>query len=190
MKNKINMNKKIKLVASTASARIGALLFSVAIVAIVASLIAQGVLNFEETLAITCGSILVAAIVVYIVLVSNFGGYLFFNLAANEFILCRNCKKTKYSLDLIYKVQVENKTVDLHAVDKVTEQETKSGTGAIKQKEYKKVHYKMPSYKNADQRKRYEVFAEKCNKILTEVVHRKKVVEVFRNVPAKVEETK
>ena len=80
--------------------------------------------------------------------------------------------------------------MDLHALDKTTEQETRSGTGAVKQKEYKKIHYKMPSYKNLDQRKRYEAFAQKCNKILTEVVHRKKVVEVFRGAVVNTHEAK
>ena len=180
MKNKIIKNKKIKLVASTASSRIGALLLIAALVAIVASLTAQGILNFEETLYITVGSIAAVVIISAIVLTVNFGGYLFFDLAANEITLCRNFKKVKYSLEVIYKVQLEAKTIDLHALDKTTEQETRSGSGSIKQKEYKKIHYKVPSYKNAGQRKRYEEFAGKCNKILTEVVHRKKVVEVFR----------
>lgn len=190
MKNKINMNKKIKLVASTASSRITAALLSVVLVAILVSLIAQGVLNFEEMLKVTVGSIAAVAIIVCIAITVSFGGHLFFNLAANEFILCRGFKKTKYSLDEVYKVQLEAKTVDLHVLDKVTEKEIKSGHAAIKQKEYKKVHYKMPSHKNLDQRKRYEVFAGKCNKILDEVVHRKKVVEVFRGAAVATKEDK
>ncbi len=180
MKTKVNMNKKIKLVASTVSSRIGSVLLSLVLVAIVVSLIAQGVMNFEETLAITVAAIAAVVIIACIAITVSFGGYLFFDLAANEIILCRNFKKVKYSLDIIYKVQLEAKTVDLHALDKVTEQEIKSGTAAIKQKEYKKIHYKMPSYKNLDQRKRYEVFASKCNKILNEVVHKKIIVETFR----------
>ncbi len=180
MENKIIKNKKIKLVASTVSSRIGSLLFVAALAAIVISLIVQGILNFEETLYVTLGAIAAAVIISAIVLIVNFGGYIFFDLAANEITLCRNFKKVKYSLEVIYKVQLEAKTIDLHALDKTTEQELKSGAAAIKQKEYKKIHYKVPSYKNADQRKRYEEFAGKCNKILTEVVHRKKVVEIFR----------
>lgn len=190
MKNKINKNKKIKLVASTLSSRIGAILLVVALAAIVASLIIQGIINFEETLYITVGAIAAAVIISAIALTVSFGGYIFFDLAANEITLCRNFKKVKYSLEVIYKLQLEAKTMDLHALDKTTEQETRSGTGAIKQKEYKKIHYKVPSYKNADQRKRYEEFAEKCNKILTEVVHKKRVVEVFRGAVVNTHEAK
>ena len=185
MKNKIKKNTKIKLVASTASARIGTFLFSAALVAIVASLIIQGVLNFEETLGITVGVIAAAVIVASIVISANFGGYLFFDLAKKEITLCRNFKKQTYSLELVSKLQVEAKTIDLHMISKKTEQETKSGDGSIKQVEYKKVHYKMPARKNADQRKRYEAFAQKCNKILTEVVHKKKIVETFRTPAVK-----
>ena len=95
MKNKIIKNKKIKLVASTVSSRIGALLLIAALVAIVASLTAQGILNFEETLYITVGSIAAVVIISAIVLTVNFGGYLFFDLAANAITLCRNFKKVK-----------------------------------------------------------------------------------------------
>jgi hypothetical protein len=180
MKNNVKMNKKIKLVASTNSARIGTLLATVAIVAVVVSLILQGVLNFEETLGVTIGVIAAATLVSVILITANFGGYLFFDLAKKEITLCKNFKKTVYSLDLISKIQLEAKTIDLHMISKTTEQETKNGTGMIKQKEYKKVHYKVPFYKNLDQRKRYDVFAQKCNKILTEVIHKKQIVEIPR----------
>ena len=183
MKNNVNMNKKIKLVASTTSARLGAALFSLVTVAVIASLIIQGVLNFEDTLWITIGVIIAAVLIVGIVISVHFGGYLFFNLAKKEITLCRNFKKTVYSLDLIAKLQVEKKTIDLHMVSNTTEQETKSGAGFIKQTEYKKVHYKMPFYKDAEQRKRFDAFAQKCNKILKEVVHKKQIKEVYRDTP-------
>lgn len=180
MKINSQMNKKIKLVASTASARIGTVLFSVALIAILVSLIVQGVLNFEETLAITIGSIVATALITWILFVVNFGGHVLFDTPNKEITLCRGFKKQKYSLDLISKVQVEAKTLDLHLMTKKTEQETKGGAGSIKQTEYKKIHYKMPYRKNLDQRKRYEAFAQKCNKILDEVIHKKVVVEIFR----------
>ena len=183
-------NKKIKLIASTASARLGTVLFSVALVAIVASLIAQGILTFTENVAVTIGSIAAVVVISIVMFIVNFGGYLFFDLGKKQLTLCRNFKKTIYPLELVYKLQLEMKTIDLHVLDKTTEQEIESGNASIKQRVYKKVNYKMPSRKNLDQRKRYEVFAEKCNKILTEVVHKKQVVEIFRGATAKAEETK
>lgn len=179
MKNQIK-NKKIKLVASTASARIGSILFSLMLIAILVSLIVQGVLNFNETLAITVGSIAATALITWILFVVNFGGYVLFDTPNKELTLCRGFKKHKYSLELISKVQIETKTLDLHMITKKTEQEIKGGTGSVKQTEYKKIHYKMPSYKDLNQRKRYEAFAGKCNKILVEVIHKKMVVETFR----------
>lgn len=179
-KNK-KMNKKIKLVASTASARLGTILFSVALIAILVSLIVQGVLNFGETLAITVGSIVATVLITLILFVVNFGGYVLFDTADKEITLCRGFKKHKYSLELISKVQIEAKTLDLHLISNKTAYETKGGAGSVKQTEYKKVHYKMPCNKNISQRKRYETFARKCNKILTEVIHKKMIVETFRD---------
>ena len=177
-KNK-KMNKKIKLVASTASARLGTILFSVALIAILVSLIVQGVLNFEETLAITIGSIVATVIITWILFVVNFGGYVLFDTAEKEITLCRGFKKHKYSLELVSKVQVEAKTLDLHLISNKTAYEIKGGAGSVKQTEYKKVHYKMPCHKNISQIKRYETFARKCNKILNEVIHKKIIVETF-----------
>jgi low affinity Fe/Cu permease len=179
-KNK-KMNKKIKLVASTASARIGTILFSLALIAILVSLIVQGVLNFGEALAITIGSIVATVLITVILFVVNFGGYVLFDTSDNEITLCRGFKKHKYSLELISKVQVEAKTLDLHLISNRTAQETKGGAGSIKQTEYKKIHYKMPYHKDLNQRNRYETFARKCNKILNEVIHKKMIVETFRS---------
>jgi hypothetical protein len=175
------MNKKFKLVAPTASARIGAVLLVVSFVAAIVTLILQGVLNFADTLWITIGVIAAAAIISAILICKNFGRYLIFDLNKNEFVLYCDFKKTVYSLDRISKVQIEAKTIDLHLIDKTTKQEIKCGAGCITQTEYKKVHYKMPTHKDLDQRKRFDEFARKCNKILKEVVHKKQVKEVYRD---------
>ena len=178
MKNNVKMNKKFKLVAPTTSARTGAVLLSITLVAVVVSLIIQGVLNFTDTLWITIGSIAAVVIISAILICKNFGRYLIFDLAKNEFVLYCDFKKTVYSLDRISKVQLEAKTLDLHLIDKTTKQEIKCGAGCITQTEFKKIHYKIPSYKDLDQRKRCDEFAQKCNKILKEVVHKKQIREV------------
>lgn len=176
---KVNL-KKIKLIASTNSARVGTLLFSAILIAILVSLFMQGILNFDENLGIAIGAIAASAIIVITAVRHNFGGYILFDPAAKEMILCRKFKKQKYSLEVVSKVQLETKTFDLHVMNKTTEHQTKSGAAIIKQEQYKKVHYKVPFCKNMDQRKRYEAFAEKCNKVLKEVIHKKQITEIAR----------
>ena len=176
-------NKKIRLTAKTSSARLGAVMFSTVIGAVIGVLIGFGVLNFGDRLLITIGAIAASLVIIVPVLASNLGAYIYFNLEDGTITLCKNgFKKETYCLECITKLQVEAKTIDLHVASATDEQNIKCGTGCIKQTSYKKVHYKMPSYKNKDQRNRYEQFAKKCNKVLDEVVHKKVIRQVHRLV--------
>ncbi len=176
-------NRKIKLVASTVSARVGAVLFSAIVIAAIVALISNGVLNFDEGVALTVGIIAVAAVVIILTLRVVFVPYILFDLDSKSILLRHAFGKEKHPLETVCKVQVEQKTIDLHVVSGCTEQQLKSGAACIKQTHQSKVHFKMPSRKDLNQRHRYETFAKKCNRILDEVIHKKEIREVYRCSP-------
>ncbi len=174
-------NKKIKLVAKTRAERIGAIVFSAALVGAIVTLISLGYLNFGEQPVVTIISIVASIAVIIPTLVATLGAHVVFDLNGGKITLCQNgFKKKDYCLDCVGKLLVEEKTLDIHIVAGVDEQKVKCGSGCIKQTSYKKVHYKMSSRKNLKQRHRYEQFASKCNKILDEVVHKKVIRQVHR----------
>ena len=176
-------NKKIKLTAKTSAEQLAAVIISAVIVATVSVLIGFGVLNFGERLLITLGAIVASVVIIIPVLVSNLGAFIYFDLEKGTLTLCQNgFKKQVYCLEIVSKLQVETKTIDVHIASAVDEHKIKCGTGCIKQTSYKKVHYKLSSHKNLDQRHRYEQFAKKCNKVLDEVVHKKVIRQVHRLV--------
>jgi hypothetical protein len=174
--------KKIKLGAATGSAKFGAVLFSLILVGAIVALILTEVLNFEELLWITVGAIAVVVILSGLVLRVNFAPYILFDGENNTLLFRHAFKKEVVTLKSVLKLHVEGKTIDAHVATNASEQEIKCG-GTLKQTQYKRVHFKMPSHKDLNQRHRYEVFAKKCNKMLDEVIHRKEIREIYRYTP-------
>ena len=173
--------KKIKLVAKTDADRIGSLIVSAVLISALVTLISLGYLNFGETLVITLASIVASVAIIVPMLIVNLGAHIVFDVNTGKITLCQyGIKKKEYCLECVSKLSVEPKTIDVHVVSDVDEQKVKCGSGCIKQTSYKKVHYKMSSYKNPQQRRRYEQFASKCNKLLDEVIHKKVIRQVHR----------
>ena len=174
--------RKIKLGAATNSAKVGAALFSLILVGALVALILTEVLNFGELLWITVGAIAVVVIISGLVLRVNFVPYILFDGENNTLVFRHAFKKEVVTLKSVSGLHVEAKTIDAHVATNASEQDIKCG-GMLKQTQYKRVHFKMPSHKDLNQRHRYEVFAKKCNKVLDEVIHRKEIREVFRTKP-------
>lgn len=174
--------KKIKLVAAKNSAKVGAVLFSLVLVGALIALILTEVLNFGELLWITVGAIAVVVIASGLVLRVTFAPYILFDGENNTLVFRHAFKKEVVTLKSVLGIHVEQKTIDAHVATNASEQEIKCG-GTLKQTQYKRVHFKMPSHKDLNQRHRYEVFAKKCNKVLDEVIHRKEIREVYRYNP-------
>ena len=171
--------RKMKLSAATNSAKIGAVLFSLILVGALVALIVTEVLNFGELLWITVGAIAVVVILSGLVLRVNFVPHIIFDGENNTLVFRHAFKKEILTLKSVSKLHVEVKTIDAHVATNASEQEIKCG-GTLKQTQYKKVHFKMPSHKDLNQRHRYEIFAKKCNKVLDEIIHKKEVREIFR----------
>lgn len=176
-------NKQLKLIAKTASERIGSILFSVLLIGTIVALIVLGYLNFADKIVLTISSMVAALVIIIPMLASNFGSYVLFDLEKGLITLNQNgFKKSSYCLEAISKLQVEEKTLDLHVAADIDEHQLKNGSACIKQTSYKKVHFRMSSHRSEDQRIRYEEFAAQCNKILNEVVHKKIIKQVHRLV--------